>query len=119
MLSSNRLKILFDENIPIKVIELLKEKGFDVNVVPLGLTDKEISKLAKEESRVILTFDKHFINKRLFPPSEYSGIVLIDLHPPLIDVVFSSLLQLFEDREPEKFKGKLFIISSLGLRIKS
>lgn len=118
MFFSNKPKLLSDENIPIKVIELLKGKGFDVRKTPLGSNDKQISKIAKSESRVILTFDKHFINKRLFPPEGHLGIVFIDIHPPMIDEVFSSLLNLFKEVKPSEFKGKLFILSSFGFKIK-
>lgn len=118
MLFSNKPKLISDENIPIKVTELLKEKGFDIKEVPLGSTDKQISKLAKSESRVILSFDKHFINKKLFPPEEYSGIILIDIRPPMIDIVFSALSKLLEKINSEELKGKIFIISSFGFRIK-
>src|SRR3989344_8483462 len=95
MFSSNKPKLLSDENIPVKLTELLRRENFDIKNVPLGSTDKEISKIAKEESRTILTFDKHFINKRLFPPKEHSGIIFIDIHPPLIETLFQSLSKLF------------------------
>ena len=78
MSSSNKPKLLSDENIPIKVTRLLKEKGFDIVDASLNSTDKKISKTAKSESRVILTFDKHFLNKRLFSPKEHHGIIFID-----------------------------------------
>ncbi len=112
----NNLKFISDENIPIKLIESLIEKGFDIKKVSLGLTDKQISKISKEESRIILTFDKHFINQRFFPPKEYPGIIFIDIHPPLIDALFYSLIKLFE--LVKEFNGKLFILSRQGFRIK-
>ncbi|MFH1592970.1 MAG: DUF5615 family PIN-like protein [Candidatus Woesearchaeota archaeon] len=119
MSSSNDFKIISDENIPIKLTELLKEKGFDILRALLNSSDKRIFKIAKEESRIILVFDKHFINRRLFPPAEHYGIILIQIHPPLIDTVLLSLLNLFEKVEPLEFKGKLFILSQFGYRIKT
>lgn len=118
MLSSNKPRLLSDENIPVKLTELLKKEGFDIKVVPLEFSDRGISKIAKSESRVILTFDKHFINKILFPPKEHPGIIFLDMHPPLIDTMLSSLLNLFEKIKPSEFKGKLFILSSSGFRIR-
>jgi len=119
MFSFNKPKLLSDENIPVKLTELLEKNGLDIKKVPLKFSDKEISKIAKSELRVILTFDKHFINKRLFPPKEYSGIIFLDIHPPLIDTIFSSLSNLFERVKLSEFKGKLFILSSFGFRIKN
>jgi len=119
MSSSNKPKLLSDENIPIKVTRLLKEKGFDIVNASLNSTDKKISKTAKSESRVILTFDKHFLNKRLFSPKEHHGIIFIDIHPPLIETVYSSLLNFFEKVSQPELEGKLFVLSSFGFRIKS
>ena len=118
MYSSDKLKILCDENIPVKITELLNKKGFDAKKVPFGSNDKQISKLAKSESRIILTFDKHFINRRLLPPEKYSGIIFLDIHPPIIDDVFSALLSLFKKVKPLEFKSKLFVLSRLGFRVK-
>ncbi len=117
LIKSNNLKFISDENIPVKITESLVEKGFDVKKSPLKSTDKQISKISKEESRIILTFDKHFINKRLFPPKEYPGIIFINIHPPLIDAVLYSLIRLFN--VVSEFKGKLFILSRQGFKIKS
>ena len=118
MSSFNKLKLLCDENIPLKVTESLIEKGFDVKKASLSSTDKEISKMARLESRIILTFDKHFINRHLFPPKKYPGIVFLDMHPPMIDTIFSSLSKLFEKIKPLEFQGKLFILSQFGFRVK-
>jgi predicted nuclease of predicted toxin-antitoxin system len=118
MSSSNKPKLLCDENIPIKVTELLKERGFDVKKASLNSTDKQISKIARLESRVILTFDKHFINRHLFPPEEYPGIIFLDIHPPMIDTIFSALSKLFKEVKFLEFKSKLFILSSFGFRVK-
>ena len=118
MSSSSKPKILCDENIPIKVTELLIKEGFDVKKAPFGFTDQQISKLSKLESRTILTFDKHFINRKLFPPEEHHGIVFLDIHPPMIDNTFLALSNLFKKVKSLEFKGNLFILSKLGFRIK-
>ena len=128
LFSKNKLKFLSDENFPKKVDELLKEKGHDVKKVLLGASDKQLLplvnifwknvsgyacgvKIAKSESRVILTFDKHFINKNLFPPKEHSGIVVLKISPPLIDTTFSLLSKLLKEIKPSEFKGRLFVVS--------
>ena len=118
MSSSNKPKLISDENIPVGLIELLIKDGFDIKKIPLGATDKILSKLAKAESRVILTFDKHFIDKNLFTSKEHPGIIFIDIHPPRIDVIFSSLSKLFNEISQAEFSGKLFILSLFGFRIK-
>ncbi|MBU1501627.1 MAG: DUF5615 family PIN-like protein [Nanoarchaeota archaeon] len=115
--SKDKLKFLSDENFPTEVTKLLIKQGHDIKKVSLGSTDKQLFKIAKSESRVILTFDKHFLNKKLFPPKESFGIVVLKITPPLINTIFSLLSKLFKEVEPSKFKGRLFIISIFAFRI--
>ncbi len=114
--NQNNLKFISDENIPAGITKLLTEKGFNVAKAPFNSIDKDISKISKRESRIILTFDKHFINKRLFNPKEHPGIIFIQIHPPLIDSVFYSLIKLLNS--VRDFSGKLFILLEQGFRIK-
>ncbi|MBI2652875.1 DUF5615 family PIN-like protein [Candidatus Woesearchaeota archaeon] len=116
-MSSSKPKLLSDENIPNKLVELLLNEGFDVKKAPRGAGDKELADLSNSEGRVILSFDKHFGNILLFPPEEYKGIVFIRIHPPLIRSVFSSLINLFDKVKASEFKGKLFTLSSFDFRI--
>lgn len=111
-------RFISDENIPIKITELLREKGFDVKIALLGSSDKEISKMSKEESRAILTFDKHFLNKKEFLPEEHPGIIFISIIPPIIDTVFFSIMRLLNDPKYYDKQGKLFVVTVFGHREK-
>jgi len=90
---------------------LLREQGYDIKKIPSGLTDKQLSKIAKSESRVILTFDEHFLNKKLFPPKEHSGIVVFNFSPSIIDTTFSLLSKLLKKVKSFEFEVRLFIIN--------
>src|SRR3989338_1053023 len=116
MSSSSKLKLYSDENVPKKVVDLLVESGYDVKKAPFRSDDEEISRDAKAEGRVILSFDKHFGNILLFPPEKFSGIIFIRIRPPLIKTIFSSLLDLFKRVKPSEFKGKLFTLTPFGFR---
>ena len=51
-------KLLADENVPLKAVEILREKGVDVaSVTELspGLKDREVLDLAGREGRIIVT----------------------------------------------------------------
>jgi len=109
--SNNKLKFLSDENFPIAISELLSQEGQDVKQSPLGITDKQLSKLSKSDSRIILTFDKHFLNKREFPPEEHFGIVVFKITSPLIETISMLLSRLLKQVKDSEFKGRLFIIS--------
>ncbi len=109
--SKNKLKFLSDENFPKAIDDLLIKEGYNVKKVSSGSTDKQVSKTAKSESRTILTFDKHFLNKKLFPPKKHTGIIVFNITPPLISTTFSLLSKLLKEIAPSKFKERLFVIS--------
>ena len=109
--SKNKLRFLSDENFPVEIDKIFEKRGYDIKKAKLGFTDKEISELSKLESRIILTFDKHFLNKKLFPPEEHYGIIIIRLSPPYIDTTLSMIDRLFNKITSEEFKGRLFVLS--------
>jgi len=113
-----KLSFISDENIPVTLTELLRKDGFDVIKAPLGFSDKQVSKMAREESRVILTLDKHFIDKLKLPPKELEGIIFLDIQPPIIDMVYSSLQKFFREVSIPEVKGNVFILSRASWRRK-
>lgn len=79
------MKFLADENIDSPIVEKLRSRGFDVLSVDeyrKGISDDEVLRKAKDEDRVILTFDSDFssveqINAgaiRLTSPDRYSVV---------------------------------------------
>ncbi len=115
--SQFKISLLADENIPTRLIELLSKDGFDIKRAKTGSKDEHIFNLAKSDNRILLTLNKHFLKKAKFPPQESSGIIFIQIHPPLIDSLHFSLKKLFNSIEPSEFKGRLFILSSTMLKI--
>ena len=116
LIKQNKIKLISDENVPVKITGLLIKRNFDVRKAPLGINDSQLSILSKREKRAIITFDKHFINKKLFSPKDHFGIIFIQIHPPTIDKVFSSLVKMLNIIKV--LKGKLIILSEQGFRIK-
>ena len=54
------MKLLANENFPLKSYKALQEKGYDIKHIGLELpsiTDEEVMTIAIEEGRIILTFD--------------------------------------------------------------
>jgi len=57
------MRLLANENFPLKSAEILKAKGFDITTVGVelqGITDREIMEIAIREKRTIVTFDRHY-----------------------------------------------------------
>ena len=112
---------LTDENIFPKIVEFLRSYNFDIKDIreePMkGLSDEEIISLAKNERRVLITFDKHFTNILQYPPELYFGIIRIRIHPPILNLVIKSLERFLNEFDLSKIKGKLIILESDGYRI--
>jgi hypothetical protein len=112
----SKISLLADENIPIKLINLLSKDNFNIKRVELGSKDKEIFDYAKSEKRALLTLDKHFLDKKKFPPQESSGIIFIQINPPLIDSIYFSLKRFFNSVKVSEFNNRLLLVSISGFR---
>lgn len=72
--------LLADENIPLRTIRHLRERGFDVLAVAEtapGLPDAEVLGRAAAEARILLTFDR-----------DYGGLIFKHGHPPPRAVIY-------------------------------
>ena len=78
------LKLLADENIPKRLVRLLREKGIDVvRIADLGLrgiSDQDVISLANRLGRAILTRDSDFTQPWLLWNANY-GVVYIAFNP--------------------------------------
>jgi predicted nuclease of predicted toxin-antitoxin system len=57
------MRLLANENFPLRSVHILKAAGFDIKVVGVefaGITDREVLEIAVREERTILTFDRHY-----------------------------------------------------------
>lgn len=76
------MRICADENIPDDAVDLLRSAGHDVLSVSEhrpGLTDYDVLRLAYQESRILITFDKKDFGELIF---------LRDATPPPALVLF-------------------------------
>jgi predicted nuclease of predicted toxin-antitoxin system len=75
------LKFKIDQNLPAEYASLLREAGFEADTVDdeglAGADDSEISQRAHGNGQALVTLDLGFSNIRSYPPSAYSGIVII------------------------------------------
>lgn len=112
---SNSLRFLLDENVPVEVKEFLESKGFQAEYGPKGVNNSEVASLAKEKKRVLLTRDTDFLNTDLFPPREYSGIVVFRIHPPKPEKLVEGTASLLE--EVKEFKGRSLVVGEGWIKI--
>ena len=110
-----RLRLLLDENIGIRVYEELRRRGFNVQSIMLkrrGAEDVEIIGVAKAHSKVIVTMDKDFgylaISQN--PP----GLILLRLRDPRIPNRLRTILRALE--LGKKLYGYITIVTETVIR---
>ena len=77
-------KLLADENIPRRTVEILRGEGMDITMVSeasRGLSDSAVIEHANREGRVILTFDKDFGELIFREGKRVAGLMLL-MFPP-------------------------------------
>ncbi len=79
------MRFLVDASLPRAVASLARSLGHaaaDVRDIGFGsATDGRIAEHARQHALTILTADFDFADIRVFPPSEYAGIIVIDRPP--------------------------------------
>jgi len=91
------IKLLADENIPKKTVDLLKAQGVDVISVQessSGLSDRDILDLAKAKGRIVVTFDKDFGQIIFKEKYKSQGLILLRFVPESPQQISKRILQL-------------------------
>lgn len=117
------MQFKIDENLPIKLAELLQSAGHDAMMVYdqqlQGKPDSLISEICKQEARAIITLDIGFADIRRYPPVEFSGLIVLRLRNQdkySILQVFQQVIQLLEQ---EPLIAHLWIVEEQKVRIRS
>jgi predicted nuclease of predicted toxin-antitoxin system len=111
-----------DENMPRKVVEVLREHGHEaVSVIEQnmgGWKDPELWQALQEEKRFLITADKGFADVRSFPPGTHAGILLLrpdeDGIRPLIDL----LQRVLDSYGLEDLQGTVTVATSRSIRVR-
>ena len=115
-------KFKIDENAPAEFARMLSAAGYDaehaLEEALGGASDHVLAAAAREERRAIVTLDLGFADVRLFPPSEYAGLIVLRLDAPnrtrLIEV-FGRLVELLRS---EPIDRRLWIVDDRGVRVR-
>lgn len=94
------MKLLANENFPLKSARLLKATVFDIKIVGAdcaGITDQEILEIAIREERTIVTFDRH-----------YGELIFRHGHRPPSGVIYLRWRQ-FGPEDPGRYLAQLFV----------
>lgn len=111
----NSLKFLLDENIPKAVKQFLESEGFSADYTSKGIMNGKLASLARETVSVLVSRDSDFLNRSMFPPKEFFGIIVFVIHPPRPRNLVKALSSLLDD--VREFKGKLFVVDEEGFEV--
>ena len=111
------MKFLVDENLPRQLAPLICELGHDaVDVREVGLrgaSDSEIAAYARANHLCLITADGDFANIRNYSPSQFAGIVVLDLPPKATTPMVLRLVREFFSQSDlvTDLSGRLAIVS--------
>jgi uncharacterized protein with PIN domain len=105
------LRIFADENIPLQTIEELRMMGHDVKSAHdrehKGLDDLSLWKLVQKESRILITTDRGFANRRA---EQHSGMLIVRLRMPNSKRIHSRVLVAITEFQEVEWPGLLVIM---------
>ena len=106
------MKFLADEDVPYNNVKFLRSKNIDIISildVKRSLKDKEVIEYARKENRILITFDKDFIELTLRQNIKSAGIILLRISPKSEEYVESVLDYLINEKNLE-LENKLIIV---------
>ncbi|MBI5015722.1 MAG: DUF5615 family PIN-like protein [Deltaproteobacteria bacterium] len=114
------MRILADENVPGPVIRALRDRGHDVLSVKEaapGADDRTVLRLAQEESRLLVTFDKDFgeLAFRAGLPAP-CGVVLFRLSGSHAVEDNARVLAVLESRD--EWAGRFAVVTDTLIRLR-
>jgi predicted nuclease of predicted toxin-antitoxin system len=116
-------RFLIDENLPLKLVDLLAQYGYDsLHVKRLDIKssdDPVILEFAKQNNYILITRDLDFSNTLLYPRGSCSGIVVVRYPDSFIT---KQILRAFEEFiksiKEEEFANSLIIVEIKRYRIR-
>ncbi len=114
------MRLLADENVPLRSVERLRRDGHDVLAVSETApqtSDEEILLLAEKEGRILLTFDKDFgelAGSSAFPLS--CGIILLRIPLRSADYITEIMIEAIDSRSD--WMGKFAVVEPGRIRLR-
>ncbi|MBI2452047.1 DUF5615 family PIN-like protein [Candidatus Pacearchaeota archaeon] len=117
------MRFLLDENIPLSILNLLKNLGHSVkhikNIFLYSKSDKEISEYAKNKKAILITRDLEFGSTILYPKNSHYGVIVLRL-PYYFNAeqISKSLKEFISSVDNKDMTGNLVILELNRYRIK-
>jgi predicted nuclease of predicted toxin-antitoxin system len=116
------MRFKIDENLPVELAELLREEGHEANTVLEeglgGRADPDIASICQLEDLVLITLDTDFSDIRVYPPEEFSGLIVLRLRQQDKNHVLELIPRLIPMFAAEPLAGRLWIVEEERVRIR-
>lgn len=116
------MKILLDENLPMRLVRALRALGHDVEHIYSkdlsGKPDHDVRALAYAEDRFLITQDRRFADARVFPLGTHPGILLVRMKSPGRRALYAKIRALFAAEDVESWRGCFAVVSDAKLRVR-
>lgn len=119
------LRFFCDQCVPAEISDTLRTAGNDVTLLrealPIRSPDSAVIARAREIDAILVSLNGDFSDIVAYPPTEYRGIVAIQLHnhPEIIPQLLQRLIAfLAVNPTQECFHGKLLIVEAHRIRIR-
>lgn len=94
------MKLKADENVPARIVDLLREFGHDVITVPeedpVGAPDARLASETAADDQTLLTLDRGFADIRRYRPGTHPGVFVVharELRPGILHDLVASFLK--------------------------
>jgi predicted nuclease of predicted toxin-antitoxin system len=114
------LRFLADVNVEKKLVDFLKNEGYDVLWIPdydCSIKDNELLDLANQEHRVLITNDKDFSELVFLQKKVSMGIILIRIKGQQVAKKLHSLRKLLKFHA-DKIENHFIVVSERRIRIR-
>ena len=115
------LKILTDECVHTDLVSALKQIGHNVRTLKeaglVGTDDEAVFKLAQQDRRILLTFDRGFGDVFRFNINHAAGVIIILIEQMTREEIISITLDFLNLVKQSEIAGKLAIVNRNKIRI--
>lgn len=120
------LRFLCDHCVPAEIVEALRRAGHGVTplreLLAVNAPDASVIARAREIDVILISLNGDFADIVAYPPSQYRGIIAIQLHnhPEIIpDTMRRLTVFLAENPAQEFYHGKLLIAEAHRIRVRT
>ena len=116
------MKVKLDENIPVRLVDVLSHMGHDVDTVKSeGLTgrpDADVWDASQRDGRLLITQDLDFSDVRNFKPGTHHGLLLVRLRGPGSNALLGRIRAAAQQEGLESFARCFAVLTDRKLRIR-